>query len=228
VTPLGVPCTMSEQKDLGVDDAGFYNYVSKVSVKPPTSLLRKSSSLPDTTIEAYLAVDPARQSRIVKGSRLPQPKLEEFASKLARPSVEELKLEEAPSSSLTPQEEENQIVEVIISTFERYQDTFQSLIDEINVQVRSLNLCGFKQQINLKNFCDFVVPALLPIIRVPDYGVINQFQDIVKLEKSERSAKNSELAEHCSNFVELATRYGEIIVSEKRATSKHSKSIKVC
>jgi hypothetical protein len=212
---------MSELKTTA-EDGGWYSYERKASTKPQSFKERSSIPVPENSdvIGAYLAT--------VRTTISQDPPPAAIAEAKSRENIEQKEDVVAPlPQKLSVQEEEDQIVDLISSTFQKYEDTFEHIVKDLNKQVQSLNLPNFKQHIDLKNFYKSVIPALLPLVRVPDYGMIHQFQDIVKLPRSQRDAKNSELVGHCSNFVELATRYGEIIVAEKHGIGKHSKSVKV-
>jgi hypothetical protein len=230
---------MSEGEDGGggPDDSN-YAYLSRVThkVKVPVN-----KSLPDNIIDAYHApLSDAKDDPQIPGdvyhtlddepltNKSPN---DNYNPKLTNNDTTLPTLTTEASTStrqfLSVSDEENQVVEIMRSTFQRYEDTIKDIVDDLNSQIQALQLEVFKQPINLKTFYNSVTPALLPAFRVPDYGMINRFRDIVKLNKSQRDSRNSELAEICSNFVELATRYGEIIVSEKHGFTKFSKSIKV-
>jgi hypothetical protein len=196
----------------------IYSYVRKNAKKP----IPKPRPRPQTAAITGAYLTPS--------SRTSKPQENEVVSPLETSDSTEQILTSSESSS-TPAfslaDEENRVVEIMKGIFQEYQETIEDIIANINSKLKPLKLQAFKQPMDLKSFCGAVIPALLPALRVPDFGMIQQFSDIFKLEKNERDLKDSELAGICSNFVELATRYGEIIVSEKQGVTKYSKSIKV-
>jgi hypothetical protein len=128
------------------------------------------------------------------------------------------------------QDHDLKILETIGNVLSKYEKVLHQISDSISQELAQEETAKFTQALDFRQFISVLCSALVPAYRKPDHSLIKKFSDALKRkvlsrDEEEKAVSNEELNEGCIDFLEIASRFGEIIVSELHLP-KYRKTLK--